>query len=795
MYRCPECGTEYTVVPEACTVCGHETEASEHIDLFAAAQEQERQAAENRRERLAEYRRRQEEKAAAAENAGDAAASRPAGNKAGNKAGNGAENGAVFSELETASASGKQPVRPASADSAGRSTPHAGMKLAVIGAAAAIALVGGVYALLHRKPVGFRKSTVGTFYLKGTALWFQNGKTAETVCLNKAVFSDLDERQRYLDGDFAGRLDSLLYVSPDGSEFYYPQTVSFTKRECRLMHCTAKHPERSEEVATLRLHESDYNFRKESLSLRSVEEADETYYQMNPPYLVSGDAIYYRNTEGAFCRTQNGHKEVLAPYVERFWTVPGQTEVYYIAIRDFEQYQEKNAAWEAEYQKYLADEGMTSGGSESAFRPDYQCMLPYVQVQVIDERMEACTNADDYALFRTVPGENPELLADRIVDWCPLRADCPQHLYYTAFNDGDDDSTVLSCYDFQQGTASELFSAGTDSLISLLGYYPTGECYFSLVGCSQERIEERFAEITGYRAATDEKQSERSTYTYLFSPDSASIYYMDAARDPHVLSAGTGGNLYHMQNTALCYDKPYICFSSFTEPGGASNNLFFRGQRILLTFSGERNTQPEYFHFSADGTLLFAGYSYYIQGMSDSDAPYPAKVLCGTLDGTDLVELSVISEAKDNAKVFALAQENGPAEVLRIVDRDMYSGDEKIAEGMQHSVCMQQDEYCQISFIADEISGPNDSAMISMNKAYRGTLMRRCNGRTEEIAGNVTGFIPVDSEQYMVICGEKGKNGVLNYCRCGDVWYQADEGVSALIGVRELQGKRASGRE
>ena len=68
MYRCPECGTEYTVVPEACAVCGLETEADAHIDLFAAAQEQERQAAALQQERQAEYRRQREAKAAAAAN-------------------------------------------------------------------------------------------------------------------------------------------------------------------------------------------------------------------------------------------------------------------------------------------------------------------------------------------------------------------------------------------------------------------------------------------------------------------------------------------------------------------------------------------------------------------------------------------------------------------------------------------------------------------------------------------------------------------------------------------------------
>ncbi|MBR5722376.1 MAG: hypothetical protein IKX57_02020, partial [Oscillospiraceae bacterium] len=82
----------------------------------------------------------------------------------------------------------------------------------------------------------------------------------------------------------------------------------------------------------------------------------------------------------------------------------------------------------------------------------------------------------------------------------------------------------------------------------------------------------------------------------------------------------------------------------------------------------------------------------------------------------------------------------------------------------------------------------NDSAMISMSKAFCGTLMRRADGKTEKIAENVTGFIPADNNQFMIICGEKGKDGIMNY-RCGDVWYQADSGVSALIGVREMQEK------
>ncbi|MCR4760928.1 MAG: hypothetical protein K5705_11800, partial [Oscillospiraceae bacterium] len=195
MYRCPECGTEYTVVPEACAVCGHETDASEHIDLFAAAQEQERQAAAILRERQDEYRRQREAKAAAKNTAAKKAEEKTDSTPSAHTSGN----GIAFPELENASASEKAQARivpgesTAPGKSAGSEKPgiqNTGMKLAAVGCAAALALGGGVYAFSHGKPPGFQKSTVGTFYLKGTALWFQNGRNARTICLNDKVFAD-----------------------------------------------------------------------------------------------------------------------------------------------------------------------------------------------------------------------------------------------------------------------------------------------------------------------------------------------------------------------------------------------------------------------------------------------------------------------------------------------------------------------------------------------------------------------------------------------------------------------------
>ena len=784
MYRCPECGTEYTVVPEACAVCGHETEASEHIDLFAAAQEQERQAAAIRRERQDEYRRQREAKAAAAKNtaakkAEEKTDSSPAAHTSGD--------GVSFPELETASASEKAQARivPGESTAPGKSAgseksgiQNTGMKLAAVGCAAALALGGGVYAFSHGKPPGFQRSTVGTFYLKGTALWFQNGRNAKTVCLNDKVFADLNDSQQYLAEGFSERLDDLLYVSPDGSEFYYPKDVSFEECECTLMHCTAKHPEQAEEIATLRLDESDFNYSgfAYTYSVNMPKKTDSDSRKMNPPYLVSGDAVYYRNPDGAFCRTQNGSTEELAPYVQRFWSLPDSPEVFYIAMSDLEEYK-KTSSW------LSGRDGIT------IFRPDYECMIPYLNATLLDGTPSVQIHSDDYSLYCAAPGEQPEQLIDKIEDWSPIREDCPQYLYYTQYSSGEgNEYSELMRYDTEKKEAAEIVRAEPDCRITVTNYYPTGECYYIQSTVSQDSVDEWYSEMKSQLSDVISSESGQ-VHMYSIMPDKMVLYYMDAAGGAKELSSGLA--MFTWQAAATCQDKPLICFKEY-KYDGLYTRVCLRGEDVPVQFDHENRiyTDPDYLDFSVDGSLLIGEYhDYTAYNGNPMQSIFPVKTTAGQIRGVAPINLKLVSDSTENALLICLDRTDASSELLRIVDQELYSGDQKIASGMQHSVCKLQNKYHQVCFIADEVEpGPNDSAMISMSKAFCGTLMRRADGKTEKIAENVTGFIPADNNQFMIICGEKGKDGIMNY-RCGDTWYQADSGVSALIGVREMQEK------
>ena len=785
MYRCPECGTEYTVVPEACAVCGHETEADAHIDLFAAAQEQERQAAALQQERQAEYRRQREAKAAAAANHANHTEAKTDSPPQAKPAGD----GAAFPELETVSVTEKPLVRSGSGDiaegaeSAGstrRGSTNTGKKLAAAGCAAALAVGVGGYALFHGKPPGFEKSTVGTFYLKGTSLWFLDGRNANRVCLNNAVFSDVSERDRYLAEDFSDRLDSLLYVSPDGSEFYYPKDVSFENSECTLMHCTAKHPEQAEEIATLRLDESDFNYSgfAYAYSVNMPNKTDSDFQKMNPPYLVSGDAVYYRNPDGAFCCTQNGSTEELAPYVQRFWSIPDSPEVFYIAMSDLEEYK-KARSW------LNGQDGIT------IFRPEYECMEPYLLTSITDDTPNVQVHSDDFALYCAAPGEKPELLIDRMEDWAPIREDCPQYLYYTQFiADDGEEYTALMRYDMAEKAAAEILREEPDCRLSVVSFYPTGECYYIKSVVTQAQIDEWYAELKGRSEAV--RSDTGSLYMYAMAPGNMRLYYMDAAGGTSLLSSkGEVQAATPWQAVSHCRNKPLVCFTEY-KLGSSQARVFLRGQEIPLEFDHENGiyTVPDFLDFSADGTLLIGEYhDYTAYNGNPMQSIFPVKMTAGQIRGVAPITLKLVSDSAENALLICAEQDDVPAELLRIVDTDMYYKDQKIASGMQHKVCILQNRYRQVCFIADEVTpGPNDSAMISMSKAYCGTLMRRAGGRTEKIAESVTGFIPTESNQFMIICGEKGKDGILNYC-CGDTWYQADEGVSALLGVRVMQEK------
>ena len=389
MYICPECGTEYAVVPDACTVCGHEPADTEHIDLFAAAAAQERKAAEQQSKRQQEY----QTRAAAAQESEELPEADPVPKQ---DSGTLPDSGAV--------PSGKKKSRTA-------------LKAAALCTATALVMGGGAYwGFMRGEPAGFQKTAFSTFYLKDNDLWYQNGQTAKTLCLS----NELIKSDGYMsDSDISSAsyfLDSMLTVSADGTDLYYPKQLDIehiSEQQCfTLMHCTAEHPEEAEEIADIRLTESLYAMAwSNSALLRSVYSSsfqsnsylsnEPALYDMNPMYLLCGDAVYHRNQNGEFCCTRNGETEVIAPIVERFWTVPDQERVYYITIPDYDEYKERMQVREP----------------LDAYRPDRNCMNSEAIVTKTDGGYEQQLHSADYALFATAPASYLYLVSFSEASW------------------------------------------------------------------------------------------------------------------------------------------------------------------------------------------------------------------------------------------------------------------------------------------------------------------------------------------------------------------------------------------
>ncbi|MBP0967664.1 MAG: TFIIB-type zinc ribbon-containing protein, partial [Oscillospiraceae bacterium] len=448
MYQCPECGTEYTVVPDVCVSCGHVPEENAAVDLLAAAAAHERKTAEQQREQLQQYAARKAEKDAAA-----------------------MAESADVQETPDAPAS----AEPVSLPPKTKKRSRKGLKSAAVCGAAAVALGGAAYFVpMFGKPAGFEKSSIGTFYMKDDALWFHNGLNGKAVCVNpelkitQPVYEDIPE-DVYIPDDYSFWIVKyLIHASADGKDLYYPKSFSLEDKSCTLMHCTADHPEQAEEAAKIRFMELAYNetyYSIDTFYANSVLDAELPRLDMNPAYLLCGDALYYRDPDGQFCCLRNGQTEVIAPVVERFWTLPEHEGVYYITIPDYDAFKERN--------------GVTA--PENAFRPDYSCMSQLIPFRSDSDgsNVNIMLHSKDYALFRTKPGESPQrLIEEGIEDWKPFHETDPSCLYYTVHLP-DESATELRRFRFDTESSETISRMNDEGKIALLQDYPDGSCYFT----------------------------------------------------------------------------------------------------------------------------------------------------------------------------------------------------------------------------------------------------------------------------------------------------------------------------
>lgn len=770
MYQCPECGTEYTVVPDVCVSCGHVPEENTAVDLLAAAAAHERKTAEQKREQLQQYAARKAEKDAAA-----------------------------MAESADVQETPDVPVsaEPVSLPPKTKKRSRKGLKSAAVCGAAAVALGGAAYfAPMFGKPAGFEKSSIGTFYMKDDALWFHNGLNGKAVCVNpelkiaQPVYDDLPE-DIYISDDYAlWIVKYLVHVSEDGKDLYYPKSFSLEEENCTLMHCTADHPEQAEEVAEIRFTELAYNQISDTIGTNafyanSVLTAEQPRLEMNPAYLLCGDGLYYRDPDGQFCCLRNGQTEVIAPVVERFWTLPEHEGVYYITIADYDAFKERIGSAEPEF----------------AFRPDYSCMTQTIPFQSDTDgsNVNIMLHSDDYALFRTKPGESPQrLIEEGIEDWKPFHETAPAYLYYTVFLK-DERATELRRFRFDTESSETVSRMNDEGKIALLQDYPDGSCYFSHNSLSAEYAAQvipnitdsmrRYAEtedadLTGVVVVQDENGNMlRLSFNSEIMANQVRVYYQQNGSEPKAIMEDA--QIYRMTNTA-CESQPYIWLQQ-SDTGAYKRRLFFRSQEIEVTFDTEKYMpSPDSFAFSPDGTKLIAFVTDYTYSSSDGYGTPGNKIMEGTLNGAAPVSMKQIAAAKDEASVAAVELENQPAEIVRITKDGMFSGNQKIASDIYMKDGGYQPEYRQLCFIADETNLRNAAEnVIVMNPNYCGTLMRRADRKTDVIAEGVTGFIPVDREHFAVICGEPGAAGTFNLCTPHG-YYQADTGVTRLCCVQEI---------
>lgn len=788
MYKCPECGTEYTVVPDVCVSCGHIPEEDAQIDLFAKARDQEQKTAEQQREQRQQYEARKAELSAA----------KP-------------------TESAEAPETSDGPELPRVPEAAEKTSPSAepkavspkGLKAAAVCGAAAVALGGAAYfGPQLGKPAGFEKSSIGTFYMKENELWFQNGHSGKKLCLNPDLqitempadeYEELIAEGAILTDDYFRSYDAIpwvnraLYVSPGGKEFYYPKNISLENGICTLMHCTADNPEQAEEIADIRFRETQFDFTSEEYSFYA-----NTYMQMDPPkldmnpcYLVYKDALYYRDTDGQFCCRQNGQTEVIAPIVERFWTMPEQEGVFYITISDYDAYREQFGIKEP----------------AAAFHPDSECMRQTIPVILSETGANTELHSDYYGLYRTEPGEEPKrLVPEGIEDWKPFTATNPYYLFYSTFL-MDERKTELRRYNFRTEQSTTVCSMDDDGRLMLIQDYPDGSCYFAHCRATEDIKRLRFPDSDELKRELqmfideqgddlpgdlnlildDEGNITQFNYRSSIMADLADVYYQSKGGEPSKIMEIRNGYIAGVK--AACPTQPYIWLENWKNSGEHVRKVFYRDQ--MLNFSYEKGsniyTPPESFVFSEDGTQVFVYMTDYIYTNTDLYG-MPRKTLAGELNGAEKIELKLVGETKEAASFVTLPLTDQPAEIVRVTPKGMFVGDKQIASDVYDNCFRYQPEYRQLCFIANEKSksaSSDNENVIPMNKSYCGTLMRRTDQKTDVIAESVTDFIPADRSHFAVICGEPDEAGVLNICTPTG-YYAADTGVTNLCGVRKI---------
>lgn len=291
MIQCPECGAEYTVQPDICAQCGYHFD--DIPDPFAEALRQEQKTLAQQQKQREAYLKLRDEK------------------------------NAQRQQIVSAAPDAKTGSAPRSNKNTGKKIQQKKSSPAAwIGVFAVIALfVAAIICLLKDSspmPVP-REGTDGyAFYHEQTdsALRFYRDDTAETIMLTEDAYMTDNFSEAYL--------EKLMQVSPDGKTVYYPkhfvreQERYFCQLACRHLDAPENEYICAEKIWLA------YN--------TSVMSEDYPVTDMLPPYIISGDTLFYFNGDGALCRKQpDQEEEILDRSALRFWQVDGRDGIYFLS--------------------------------------------------------------------------------------------------------------------------------------------------------------------------------------------------------------------------------------------------------------------------------------------------------------------------------------------------------------------------------------------------------------------------------------------------------------------------------
>ena len=589
MIICPNCGAEYTVDPEKCAVCGAELEEHSAPDLFAAALEQEKTAESKRREIREQFHRMRTTKP---------------------------EPDAMQSEASAEDPAEQDEVQERPAQS--KKNPR-GLKIAA-GLTAAVLLTGtAVYAWNGDKPSGFVRSNTAAVYLKDKSLWIFNGQDGKTMCLHDDVIPDNVFNQCGI--PVTRLMQDMVHFSEDGETVYYPvfhTDVAVDTGEWVIVDYMSRRfsepatETKVAEINTLHLYGNEdrtYGYVNQS----PLHTGDQPLSQSSAdlPFLFCGDALYYRNADGAFCCTENGETTELAPGVQRFWQVPGTEGIYYLVTDN----PNNEGRFPASY--YSSSSFGNSKNDKIENMHVDESTFELIDLWGSGSESESAYSYAPFRLYHLLPGAEPEEICmtdgdpeSIVTRFYSINVKCPQYLYYTLRTAEQkkelrriEVTTGASELIMDEEKFRESLQPEKDPDCSNLAYivhqiYPDGSCYFGV------KLGGGTTKIVSYNYDPYDSENDNQTNSYFFTvedPDASesNTLYAEpknvdviAAAERAIMDFDMGSMMMFYYDPKSTPDVQYLTEVSLTGSTGCAA----AAEEPYLAVIGNTNSVVRFYH-------------------------------------------------------------------------------------------------------------------------------------------------------------------------------------------------------